>query len=177
MSQFEQSANIKFTQRRLPGQKLTAWTGFYWQFLRASFAEVARCSSKEAARQVAGTVLSSRICVYIRNHVNDLPSLEPCSRDATAVRITHPYREGSKELIICLVYLPCDSDEPPPNKEMRLMEFLVSSNLNILNHGNEPTFVVCNRKEVIDLTLGTNNIGNLVSNWHVSDEPSVSDHI
>jgi hypothetical protein len=26
-------------------------------------------------------------------------------------------------------------------------------NLNILNHGKEPTFVVCNRKEVIALTL------------------------
>jgi hypothetical protein len=56
------------------------------------------------------------------------------------------------------------------------MEFLVSSNLNILNHGNKPTFVVCNRKEVIDLTLGTTNIRNLVSNWHVSEEPSLSDH-
>jgi hypothetical protein len=57
-----------------------------------------------------------------------------------------------------------------------LMEFLVSSNLNTLNHGNEPTFVVCNRKEVIDLTLGTNNIVNQVSNWHASDEPTLSDH-
>jgi hypothetical protein len=45
-----------------------------------------------------------------------------------------------------------------------LREFLVSSNLNILNHGNEPTFVVFNGKEVTDLTLGTNKIGNLVSN-------------
>jgi hypothetical protein len=26
------------------------------------------------------------------------------------------------------------------------------------------------------VTLGINNIGNLVSNWHVSDEPSLSDH-
>jgi hypothetical protein len=56
------------------------------------------------------------------------------------------------------------------------MEFLVSSKLNILNQGNELTFVVCNRKEVIDLTIGTNKIGNLVSNWHVSGEPSLSDH-
>jgi hypothetical protein len=54
------------------------------------------------------------------------------------------------------------------------MEYLVSSNLNILNLGNEPSFVICNRKEVIDLTLGTNKIGNLVSNWHVSDDPSLS---
>jgi hypothetical protein len=59
-------------------------------------------------------------------------------------------------------------------REESLMEFLVSLNLNIPNCGNEPTFVV--RKEVIDLTLGTNKTGNLVSNWHVSDEPSLSDH-
>jgi hypothetical protein len=26
------------------------------------------------------------------------------------------------------------------------------------------------------LTLGTNKVGNLVSNWHVYDEPSLSDH-
>jgi hypothetical protein len=57
-----------------------------------------------------------------------------------------------------------------------IMEFLVSSNLNILNPGNEPTFVVCSRKEVTDLTFGTNKIGNLVRNWHVSDELSLSDH-
>jgi hypothetical protein len=35
----------------------------YWSFLRASFAEVAQCSSEEAAQQVAGTVVSaSRWC-------------------------------------------------------------------------------------------------------------------
>jgi hypothetical protein len=56
------------------------------------------------------------------------------------------------------------------------MEYLVSSNLNILNHGNEPTFVVSNRKEVIDIILGTNKIANLVSNWHVSHKTSLSDH-
>jgi hypothetical protein len=49
------------------------------------------------------------------------------------------------------------------------MKFLTSSNLNILKHGNKPTYVVCNRKKVTDLKLGTNKIGNLVSNWHVSD--------
>jgi hypothetical protein len=56
------------------------------------------------------------------------------------------------------------------------MEFLPSSNLNILNRGNEHTFVTCNRKKVNDQTLGTNKIVNLVCNWHVSHEPSISDH-
>ena len=56
------------------------------------------------------------------------------------------------------------------------MEYLVITNLNILNKGNEPTFVVSNRQEVTDLTLWTDKIGQLLSNWHVSDETSLSDH-
>jgi hypothetical protein len=117
------------------------------------------------------------------------------------MRITYNYGGGSKELIVASAYLPHDSDEPSPTKEVRdiidyyhsrkkqlimgcdanahhtlwesieinprgesLMEFLTSLNMNIRNHGNEPTFVAHNRKEVIDLTLGTNKIVNLVSN-------------
>jgi hypothetical protein len=49
-------------------------------------------------------------------------------------------------------------------------------NLSILNKGNEPTFVLRNRNKFIDLTLGTDKIGDLVTNWHVSDEISLSDH-
>jgi hypothetical protein len=45
-----------------------------------------------------------------------------------------------------------------------LMEYLASSDLNILNQGNGPTFVVCNSKEGIDLASGTNKISNLVNN-------------
>jgi hypothetical protein len=39
-----------------------------------------------------------------------------------------------------------------------LTEYLVSKNLSILNKGNESTFVISNRKEVIDLTLGTDSV-------------------
>jgi splicing factor 45 len=109
--------------------------------------------------------------------------LEFCSRDATTVRITYTHGGSSKELFIISAYLPYDSDEPPPTKEVRdiidychsrrkqlimgcdanahhtlwgytsinsrgecLMEFLRISNLNILNHGNEPTSLVCKKK-------------------------------
>jgi hypothetical protein len=57
-----------------------------------------------------------------------------------------------------------------------LLEYSVSNNFNILNKGNKPTFVVSNRQEVIDLTLVIDKIGDLVSNWYVSDETSQSDH-
>jgi hypothetical protein len=45
--------------------------------------------------------------------------LEFGSRDATTVRITYSYLGGCKELIVASAYLPHDSDEPPPTKEMR----------------------------------------------------------
>jgi hypothetical protein len=114
----------------------------------------------------------------VRNHINALPLLEFCSRDATTVRITYTrtYGRGCEELIVASAYLSCDSDELPPTKGVRditdychskekqliigcdanahhtlwgstgtsprgesCMQFLVSLNLNILNHGNEPT--------------------------------------
>jgi len=55
------------------------------------------------------------------------------------------------------------------------MEYMVCTNLNILNKVNEPTFVI-NRKEVIHLTLGTDKIEDLVTNWHVSGEIFLSDN-
>ena len=57
-----------------------------------------------------------------------------------------------------------------------LMEYMVNTKLNILNNGNEPTFVNVRRKHVIDIKLGTTLVGNLVSDWHVSSEESLSDH-
>jgi len=56
------------------------------------------------------------------------------------------------------------------------MEYLVRTNLNIVNRGNDPTFVISKGKEVRDLTLRNDKICDLVTNWHVSDEPSFSDH-
>ena len=55
------------------------------------------------------------------------------------------------------------------------MEYL-AQNLNILIKGNEPSFIISNRKEVTELTLVTDKTADLVSNWYVSDEISLSDH-
>jgi hypothetical protein len=54
------------------------------------------------------------------------------------------------------------------------MEHPVGTNSNILN--KEPTFVIGDRKETRDLTLRTGKTGELVTNWHVPDEISLSDH-
>jgi hypothetical protein len=56
------------------------------------------------------------------------------------------------------------------------MEFLNSSNLEILNWGNEPIFCSGGRFEVIDITLGSFRLLESIIDWEVSLESSLSDH-
>ncbi|XP_045460460.1 uncharacterized protein LOC123670918 [Harmonia axyridis] len=58
-----------------------------------------------------------------------------------------------------------------------LLDFLFSTNIEIVNVGNSPTFMNAIRREVIDLTLATPFIAEMVKNWRVSEEPSMSDHM
>jgi hypothetical protein len=58
----------------------------------------------------------------------------------------------------------------------KLMEFIASYNLVILNKGNRPTFVNSIREEVIDVTLCTSSVEFDIDNWHVVQEDSLSDH-
>ncbi|MCP4831423.1 MAG: hypothetical protein GY886_04310 [Gammaproteobacteria bacterium] len=57
-----------------------------------------------------------------------------------------------------------------------LLNFLVSTNLELANLGQEPTFVIPRRQEVIDITLVSQNFKSSIENWHVSMEDSLSDH-
>jgi hypothetical protein len=56
------------------------------------------------------------------------------------------------------------------------VEFLNSSNLEILNRGNEPTFCSGHRLEVIDITLRSLELLESITSWEVSSEPSLLDH-
>ncbi|KAJ8911899.1 hypothetical protein NQ315_012313 [Exocentrus adspersus] len=55
-----------------------------------------------------------------------------------------------------------------------LLEFLISSGLDILNRGTKPTFVTRNRQEVIDITISNSWSSHLVTNWRVSSEVSMT---
>ena len=116
-------------------------------------------------------------------------------------------------MVVCSAYLPYDSEDPLPSKELEelvrycekenlhlvvgcnsnthhsarditncdsrgeaLVEFLNSSNLEILNQGNEPTFCSGGRLEVIDISLGSFGLLESTKGWEVSSEPSLSDH-
>jgi ribonuclease HI len=57
-----------------------------------------------------------------------------------------------------------------------LMDFILSNNLEVVNVGNEPTFVTSVRMEVLDITFCTQFIKSKIYKWRVSQEPSFSDH-
>ncbi|KAL0840001.1 hypothetical protein ABMA28_015328 [Loxostege sticticalis] len=58
----------------------------------------------------------------------------------------------------------------------QLTEYLLQTNLTILNRGTEPTFVTSRCQTTIDITLATHKAADLVGGWHVSNEPSFADH-
>lgn len=57
-----------------------------------------------------------------------------------------------------------------------LLDFLTEARLTTFNIGNRPTFETVNRKEVLDVTMGSFFWCGLISKWRVSPEPSLSDH-
>lgn len=52
------------------------------------------------------------------------------------------------------------------------LEFILNYNLDILNVGNEPTFITSNRWEVIDITIATSLISKNIKKWNVESRPS-----
>ncbi|XP_036336902.1 uncharacterized protein LOC118747013 [Rhagoletis pomonella] len=57
-----------------------------------------------------------------------------------------------------------------------LFDFILSSKLVIANRGNDPTFITKSRREVLDVTLISENAECLVGKWKVLEEHSFSDH-
>jgi hypothetical protein len=62
------------------------------------------------------------------------------------------------------------------NRGEFLFNYIMANGLDIMNKGNRPTFVICNRQEVIDITIATFYAGNVIKNWHLTEEVSCSDH-
>ena len=57
-----------------------------------------------------------------------------------------------------------------------LLEYIMGTCLVVCNEGHRPTFVVANRREVIDLTLTSLSFIDSVESWTVEEEVSFSDH-
>lgn len=57
-----------------------------------------------------------------------------------------------------------------------LIDYLVTTDLMILNKGSKPTFVNAVRSECIDITLASCKLVDRIHSWRVTDEETFSDH-
>lgn len=57
-----------------------------------------------------------------------------------------------------------------------LYDYLLDTDAIVLNEGDDPTFFANGREEVLDITFCSARTSVLVEKWHVSPEPSLSDH-
>lgn len=57
-----------------------------------------------------------------------------------------------------------------------LLEFIISSNLMVLNRGDEPTIYNSIREEVLDLRLTTISFAHMIKDWKVTNKILTSDH-
>lgn len=105
-------------------------------------------------------------------------SAEPPPTGELRAVVDYCSREGLDLLIGCdanshhLIWGSSNTNE----RGASLLEYLATTNLEILNRGSRPTFVTSRRQEVIDLTVGTPGVTQWIKNWRVDDEETLSDH-
>ena len=103
---------------------------------------------------------------------------------------THPPEEVSSLVDYCKVrgqslVLGCDANSHHKlwgrtgtnRRGEDLVDYLITTDLDILNTVTVPTFQNSVREEVIDITLCTGSFRDKVKKWRVSDEPSLSDYM
>ena len=58
----------------------------------------------------------------------------------------------------------------------KLLDYILTTQLQICNQGEKPTFANSVREEVIDITLASTGIERKIINWNVSEKENFSDH-
>ena len=105
-------------------------------------------------------------------------SKEPPPQDEIKKLVTYAEEKGLELLLGCDAnshHVGWGSSDINQRGES-LHTFVMGAGLILLNRGNTPTFRDSRREEVIDITICTERVSELVRDWRVLDEPSGSDH-
>ncbi|GJQ79071.1 hypothetical protein Trydic_g5327 [Trypoxylus dichotomus] len=106
---------------------------------------------------------------------SNLSTPEPGGGNGTGSPVDSPLSFETAHTITDLLESQMDSTGTNKRGESLINHF-VTNGLVTLNRGNKPTFVTVSRAEVIDVTVCRPRFARWVKQWHVSDEPSLSDH-
>jgi len=105
-------------------------------------------------------------------------SCDPPSQDNVKNLVAHAEEAGLELLLGCDAnshHVGWGSSNINPRGES-LHDFILGKGLIILNRVTEPTFMDARRQEIIDITICTKGVFELIGDWKVLDEPSGSDH-
>jgi hypothetical protein len=80
----------------------------------------------------AGPGIAPRSCIFVKNRVHAFPLSELCSRDVKTVRMTYTRGGSKRERTVTSAYLPYDSDEPPPSKGLRVVDYCSRNKLQLI---------------------------------------------
>ncbi|XP_018574545.1 uncharacterized protein LOC108913476 [Anoplophora glabripennis] len=123
-----------------------------------------------------------RTAIYTPRHIKTQSLQHLSTSDLTAVKVEYVVKGKQTAVVIASVYLPENSATPPPTREME--ELVAPRNGNLswpviqihTMYPGRPTFVNSRSQTLIDVTLTTARIYNVIQNWHVADIASMSDH-
>ncbi|XP_046145749.1 uncharacterized protein LOC123989115 [Osmia bicornis bicornis] len=62
-----------------------------------------------------------RACIFVKKEITALKLNEYCTADLSAVKVKLNLGGNTSELVICSAYLPYDSEDPPPTRELRAL--------------------------------------------------------
>ncbi|XP_032687589.1 uncharacterized protein LOC116851864 [Odontomachus brunneus] len=105
-------------------------------------------------------------------------SMEPPPQDEIRRLVAYAEEKGLELLLGCdanFHHVGWESTNINQKRES-LHIFVMGTGLIILNRGTTPTFRDSRREEVIDITIGTEEVSRLVGDWRVLKEPTGSDH-
>ena len=137
--------------------------------------------------------LSSKDCTTIRISIVDYAGV---SKDILVCSAYFPHDEPSPTEIVRKIVeysrqkdmnliIGCDSNShheewgsiDTNDRGKQLLKYLTSTGFDIVNRGDDPTFIAKARSEVLDLTLRDLRMKKHIYGWKFNDEPSVSDHM
>lgn len=132
-----------------------------------------------------------RAAIHVSPNVNAMILNQFTDLDLVTVRIYRKSEHGG-DFIVVSAYMPYDSPLPPPGVAFKrivdfcssninkrgedLIQFLVTIDLMVINKGKKPTFVNSVRKEILDVTLASCGLSEMIHSWRVTDEETFPDH-
>ncbi|XP_076546677.1 uncharacterized protein LOC143305759 [Osmia lignaria lignaria] len=114
------------------------------------------------------------VCSTYLPYVSEVP---PPTRELREL-VDYCKAKGLQLLVGCKAnehYIVCDSSNINNRGEAQL-EYLSTTDLEILNRGSSSTFVTSRRQEVLDITLGSMKTAQAIQDWRVNDEATLPSH-